>query len=79
MEQNFDSGPGFRAMIQNGPKIAFRPIWGRGVSSLTAAKIFKQGHRLFSVFLMLRGSSAHSINDRPSIIHGWPLGGPVNR
>ena len=26
MEQNFDSGPGFRAMIQNGPKIVFRPI-----------------------------------------------------
>ena len=66
MEQNFDLGPGFRALIQNWPKIAFRPIWGLGVSSLTAAVTFKQGHRLFSVFLMLRGSSAHSINDRPS-------------
>ena len=22
MEQNFDSGPGFRAMVQNGPKMA---------------------------------------------------------
>ena len=22
MEQNFDSGPGFRAMVQNGPEMA---------------------------------------------------------
>ena len=36
------------------------------MSSLTAAETFKQGHRLFSVFLMLHGSSAHLINDRPS-------------
>ena len=38
------------------------------MSSLTAAETLKQGHRLFSVILMLRGSSAHSINDRPSYI-----------
>ena len=37
------------------------------MSSLTAAETLKQGHRLFSVILMLRGSSAHSINDRPSM------------
>ena len=36
------------------------------MSSLTAAETFNQGYRLFSGFLMLRGSSAHSINDRPS-------------
>ena len=51
-----------------------RPISRRGVSSLTAAETFKQGHRLFSVFLMLRGSSAHSINDRPGFHLGYPRG-----
>ena len=159
MEQNFDSGPGFRAMVQNGPEMAqngkslttptvfkvwssflgwcwptqgpknhgtefwsgsrfssygpnwvqngpkleteefcnilgrpfiflenvdlpkaqkvvvsflhfIRPIWRRGVSSLTATETLKQGHRLFSVILMLRGSSAHSIIDRPSFMLG---------
>ena len=44
-----------------------RPIWRRGVSSLTATETLKQGHRLFSVILMLRGSSAHSVNDRHSL------------
>ena len=37
------------------------------MSSLTATETFKQGLRLFIVFLMLRGSSAHSIIDRPSL------------
>ena len=45
---------------------AFRPIRRHGVPSQTAAETFNQGHRLSSGFLMLRGSSAHSINDRPS-------------
>ena len=41
------------------------PIEGMGCF-LTAAETFNQGHRLSCGVLMLRGSSAHSINDRPS-------------
>ena len=35
MEQNFDPGPGFRAMVQNGPEMA------QNGKSLTTPTVFK--------------------------------------
>ena len=47
------------------------PIEGMGC--FLTAETFNQGHRLSCGVLMLRGSSAHSINDCPSLLKSLDL------